>query len=232
LTLEHLTPVIHVVAGVVIDAHERVLIAQRPAGKHLAGRWEFPGGKLEPGEGRVAGLARELKEEIGIAIGQPRPLMRLRHLYSYGEVLLDVWVIRRYSGEPQSLDNQRLRWCGLDELADADLLPADQPIIGLLRLPERLTRSSTPFYRVGNSNLVGESTKASPGSTLLGVFCRSAPEAVEAAAGSDFLVMREAISDGALAALCDEVVSPVFALGLTLERAWSLGASGINAIVC
>jgi mutator protein MutT len=232
LTLEYLSPVIHVVAGVVIDVHERVLIAQRPAGKHLAGRWEFPGGKLEPGEGRVTGLARELKEEIGIVIGQPRPLMRLRHLYSYGEVLLDVWVVRRYGGEPQSLDNQRLRWCSLDELADADLLPADRPIIGLLRLPERLTCSSTPFYRVGNSSTVDESTKASANSTLLGVFCRDAPEAVAAAVGSDFLVLRETISDSALTALCDEVALPVFALGITLERAWSLGASGINAIVC
>jgi mutator protein MutT len=232
LTLEHLSPVIHVVAGVVIDAHERVLIAQRPAGKHLAGRWEFPGGKLEPGEGRVAGLARELKEEIGIVIGQPRPLMRLRHLYSYGEVLLDVWVVRRYAGEPQSLDNQQLRWCGLDELADADLLPADRPIIGLLRLPERLTCSSTPFYRVRNSSTVDESTKAAQNSILLGVFCRDAPEAVATAVGSDFLVLREAISDSALTALCDEVALPVFALGITLERAWSLGASGINAIVC
>ncbi len=233
MTLEHLSPVIHVVAGVVIDAHDRVLIAQRPAGKHLAGAWEFPGGKLEPGEGRVAGLARELKEEIGIAIGQPRPLMRLRHLYSYGEVLLDVWVVRRYSGEPQRLDNQELRWCGLNELADADLLPADQPIIGLLRLPERLTHISTPFYRVGNSSMGGESTEPSKDSTLLGVFCRNPGQAVAAAAaGSDFLVMREAISESALTALCDEVALPVFAQGMTLERAWSLGASGINAIVC
>ncbi len=195
-------------------------------------RWEFPGGKLEPGERRVAGLARELKEEIGITIGQPRPLMRLRHVYSYGEVLLDVWVVRRYSGEPESLDNQPLRWCGLDELADADLLPADQPIIGLLRLPERLTRSSTPFYRVGNSSLAGEGTKASPSSMLLGISCKNAAEAVAAAVGSDFLVMRESISDSALTALCDELALPVFALGMTLERAWSLGASGINAIVC
>ena len=60
---------IHVVAGVVIDSQERVLIAQRPAGKHLAGGWEFPGGKLQPGEERRTGLARELLEEIGIAIG-------------------------------------------------------------------------------------------------------------------------------------------------------------------
>ena len=64
-------PVVHVVAGAVMDAAGRVLIAQRPAGKHLAGGWEFPGGKLEPREGRAAGLARELREELGITIAAP-----------------------------------------------------------------------------------------------------------------------------------------------------------------
>src|SRR5580693_7421101 len=87
-------PVIHVVAGAVIDATGRVLIAQRPPGKHLAGGWEFPGGKLEPGEARATGLARELGEELGIAIRNPRPLIRVRHTYPYGEVLIDMWVVK------------------------------------------------------------------------------------------------------------------------------------------
>jgi 8-oxo-dGTP diphosphatase len=68
-----------VVAAAVIDARGRVLIAQRPAGKHLAGMWEFPGGKVEPGEARADALRRELEEEIGIVIEKPRPLLRLRH---------------------------------------------------------------------------------------------------------------------------------------------------------
>ena len=120
---------IHVVAGVVIDRLRRVLIAQRPAGKHLAGAWEFPGGKLEPGEAPGEGLARELREEIGITIRQPRPLIRVRYAYPHGEVLLDVWVVRRYRGRPRGLDGQRLRWCNARELLGAELLPADRPIL-------------------------------------------------------------------------------------------------------
>ena len=120
----------HVVAAAVIDRRGRVLIAQRPAGKHLAGMWEFPGGKVEAGETRTAALERELREELGIAIGAPRPLLRIRHSYSYGAVLLDVWVVRRYRGEPRGLDGQALRWCSRSSLATAGLLPADRPSSG------------------------------------------------------------------------------------------------------
>lgn len=236
MPLEHATSrPIHVVAGVVIDADDRVLIAQRPAGKHLAGGWEFPGGKLEPGEARVDGLARELREEIGLQIGQPRPLIRLRHAYPYGEVLLDVWVVRRYRGRPQAMDGQQLRWCRQDELASADLLPADRPIVAALRLPERLWQTCTPFYRVGDLSLLRDHPAggghAAQDSKLLGVWCRNADEAAAAAAaGSNFLVLHETLADGDLAALCDAVAVPVFARGVPLERAWALGASGINAM--
>lgn len=116
---KHTRGVTHVVAAAVIGGDERVLIAQRPLGKHLAGGWEFLGGKLEAGETRLEGFARELREEIGITIAKPRPLIRLRHTYPYGEVLLDIWVVRRFSGEPQGLDGQQLRWCSQDELATA-----------------------------------------------------------------------------------------------------------------
>ncbi len=225
--------IIHVVAGVLIDGAGRVLIAQRPAGKHLAGGWEFPGGKLEPGEARAAGLARELREELGIAIGQPRPLLRLRHAYPYGDVLLDVWVVRRYRGEPRGLDGQQLRWCRRDELAKAELLPADRPILAALRLPERLRRMCTRYYRIGDMSHMRErrSLGGSSAEGLLGVFCRNAEEAAgAAAAGADFLVMREAVADCELAASCAAAAVPLFARGVTLARAWALGASGINAI--
>ncbi len=125
---------VHVVAAAVTDADGRILIAQRPPGKHLAGSWEFPGGKLEPGETRVEGLARELKEELGITLtGHPRPLIRVRHAYLFGEVLIDMWVVTRYEGEPRGLDGQQLRWCTQEELATAELLPADRPIVVALR---------------------------------------------------------------------------------------------------
>ncbi len=233
--------VIHVVAGVVIDRKRRVLIAQRPAGKHLAGAWEFPGGKLEPGEARDEGLARELREEIGIAIQRPRPLIRLRHTYPYGEVLLDVWVVRRFRGEPMGLDGQQLRWCCARELPSVELLPADRPILAALRLPERLRRASTPFYRVAGFSANARGAYApgaqargasAPAARLKGLACRNAAEAAAAAGRADFLVMQTALDPRDLAALCSHVAVPVYVPGMALERAWALGASGINAIVC
>lgn len=225
-------PVVHVVAAAVIDAADRVLIAQRPVGKHLAGGWEFPGGKLEPGEERLTGLARELREEIGISIVAPRPLIRVRHAYSSREVLLDVWVVKHYSGEPRGLDGQALRWCAQDELAAADLLPADKPIVAALRLPERLTEASSPYYGIGDLNSLGcpnVGAEATDGARLRGVLCVSAAEAaVAAGAGADFLVLTKTLSAGELAALCQSVSVPVYARGLALEEACVLGASGTN----
>ena len=225
---------IHVVAGVVMDAADRVLIAQRPTGTHLAGGWEFPGGKLEPGEERLAGLARELREELGITLGLPRPLIRVRHAYPSREVLLDVWVVRRYSGEPRGLDGQELRWCSQEELEATELLPADEPIVAALRLPERLRQMSTPYYRIGGSSSLEHAAPgadAANSTQLRGVLCASAPEAAAAAAaGADFQVMREALADGELAALCSSVSVPVFAQGIGLEQAWALGATGVNQI--
>ena len=221
---------LHVVAAALIDGRGRVLIAQRPPGKHLAGMWEFPGGKVEPGEAPVEALRRELLEEIGIAIETPRPLLRLRHTYSYGEVLLDVWVVRRYRGEPRSLDSQALRWCSRASLGTAGLLPADRPIIGALRLPERLRVRDTPYYRV--RDFVEFMARGSGGvDALRGVSCRAVDEARAAVSGgADFVALGEPRERAALAELCGSVEVPVFARGLPLERAWALGASGVNAL--
>jgi 8-oxo-dGTP diphosphatase len=123
----------HVVAGAIFDDAGRVLIAQRPPGKRLAGSWEFPGGKLELGETRVEALTRELREELGIEIREPQPLMQVRHDYPFGEVLIDMWVVTEYSGMPRGLDGQALRWCPLSELDGAELLPADRPIVAALQ---------------------------------------------------------------------------------------------------
>lgn len=230
---------IHVVAGAVIDAAGRVLIAQRPPGKHLAGGWEFPGGKLEPGEARASGLARELAEELGISIGYPRPLIRVRHTYPYGEVLIDMWVVKSYSGEPQGLDGQALKWLSQEELEKAELLPADGPIVRALRLPERLTQLSTPDYEVVESAFPrtrrAVEAAANNRSKLVGMFCTGGEAAagavaVGAGAGADFLVLCDVLADGELAAICDSVPVPVFARGIGLEEAWALGASGCNEI--
>jgi len=231
---------IHVAAAVLFDGRGRVLIAQRPAGKHLAGSWEFPGGKIEPGETRTGALARELKEELGVEIEHPRPLLRLRHAYPYGEVLLDVWVVRRYRGEPRGLDGQALRWCRHAELGSAELLPADRPIVAALRLPERLRRAASPFYEILSCDDLtaavarrpagpGNDPVAGPPRRLDGALCRESRTARQAAsAGADFLVMREVLPPDELAALCRGVDMPVFACGVALERAWTLGASGVN----
>jgi len=227
-------PVVHVAAAAVIDAAGRVLIAQRPQGKHMAGGWEFPGGKLESGEERVAGLARELREELGITIATPRPLIRVRHAYPAREVLLDIWIVTRYSGEPQGLDGQALRWCTQDELPTANLLPADKPIVAALRLPERVTQICTPYYDISDPGPPGRpihGADAAGSPRLRGAFCASAAEAVAATdAGADFLVLRSALAADELAALCDLVSVPVFARGIGLEQSWALGASGLNEI--
>ncbi len=128
---------VHVVAGVLRDAQHRVLLAQRPPGKHLAGGWEFPGGKLEPGETRIDALIRELREELGISVTAAHPLMQVQHAYPQRDILLDVWIVRHYDGSPAALDGQILRWCPQEELAQAGLLPADAPIVAALLLPER-----------------------------------------------------------------------------------------------
>ena len=134
---------IHVVVGTIADSQGRVLIAQRPRGRHMAGRWEFPGGKLGAGEDPLAGLRRELAEELGIAVQAARPLIRLRHTYPERRVLLDVWQVTGYEGEPQPLESQALTWVRPDNLPEHDLLEADRAIVTALRLP-RLARVLSP----------------------------------------------------------------------------------------
>ena len=218
-----------------MDAAGSVLIAQRPAGKHLAGGWEFPGGKLEPAEERLAGLARELREELGITlIGIPRPLIRVRHAYTSREVLLDIWVVKGYGGEPRGLDGQALRWCSQEELEAAELLPADRPIVAALRLPERLTEVASSDYTVADIGSFGSrpGAVATNNVGLHGVFCSAVNEAVATAgAGADFLAMRHALGPDELADLCRLVPVPVFARGIELEEAWASGASGVNEII-
>jgi 8-oxo-dGTP diphosphatase len=121
-----------VVAAALCDDAGRVLIAERPAGKHMAGRWEFPGGKVAPGESEEAALARELKEELGIEMVEAEPMMRLSHRYPDREIELSLWVVRRYRGDPQPLDGQRLKWVKRVQLEAEDILEADRPFVAAL----------------------------------------------------------------------------------------------------
>lgn len=215
------------VAAAVTAPDGRVLIAQRPAGKAMAGSWEFPGGKVETGETRIQALARELQEELGIAlVERPRPLLRVRHTYPTGRVLIDMWVVRGYEGEPRGSEGQALRWCTSEELEEADLLPADRPIVEALRLPERLSTVTSLHYTVGGAG------SAKSYGRLRGILCGSAAEGLNLAATgvADFLVVVGVIPESDLAALCQSIDIPVFVRAASLEHAWALGASGINDI--
>ena len=121
-----------VVAAAILDAAGRVLIAERPPGKPLSGQWEFPGGKVEPGESEEAALARELAEELGIEVTGARAMMRLNHRYPDRAVELSLWVVESYRGEPQALDGQRLKWVPRAQLGSEDILEADRPFVAAL----------------------------------------------------------------------------------------------------
>jgi 8-oxo-dGTP diphosphatase len=121
--------VCRVSAGILRDAAGQVLIAQRPAGKHMAGWWEFPGGKVADGESGAQALARELAEELGVHIGGCHRLLQIRHDYADRIVELDVYVVADYQGEPQGLEGQALKWVQPQALAAERLLPADRPIV-------------------------------------------------------------------------------------------------------
>jgi len=125
-------PIIHVVAGALLDGAGKVLIAQRPPGKHLAGGWEFPGGKLHADETPLQGLRRELQEELGIEVLQAEWLASCEHDYPDRRVVLELWTVPVFKGAPQSLDGQALRWVLLSELESAGLLPADKPLVAAL----------------------------------------------------------------------------------------------------
>lgn len=125
-------PSIDVAAGVLTDDHGRVLIAQRPAGKHQAGWWEFPGGKINAAESAYDGLVRELAEELGITVHAACELLSYTHEYPERSVTLHVFVIEHYSGQPHGLEDQALRWELVDALMEAGLLPADIPIVEAL----------------------------------------------------------------------------------------------------
>ena len=123
-----------VVAAALIDADGRVLVSQRPEGKSLAGLWEFPGGKLEPGEAPEAALIRELAEELGIAVSADclAPLTFASHAYPEMHLLMPLWVCRRWQGQVAPREGQALRWLRARDLRKLAMPPADAPLIPAL----------------------------------------------------------------------------------------------------
>jgi 8-oxo-dGTP diphosphatase len=120
-----------VVACALIDADNRVLIAQRPEGKQLAGLWEFPGGKLEPGERPEPALIRELHEELGIDVKEAclAPLTFASHAYDSFHLLMPLYICRRWEGMVISKEGQALAWVRPNKLRDYPMPPADIPLI-------------------------------------------------------------------------------------------------------
>lgn len=127
--------VLLVSAVALIDPEGRVLLAQRPEGKSLAGLWEFPGGKVEPGETPEAALIRELKEELGIDTWKSclAPLSFASHSYEEFHLLMPLFACRRWEGIPRGHEGQRLAWVRPGQLRDYPMPPADLPLIPILR---------------------------------------------------------------------------------------------------
>jgi 8-oxo-dGTP diphosphatase len=122
-------------AVALIDADGRVLLAQRPEGKSMAGLWEFPGGKVEPGETPEAALIRELQEELGIGTWASclAPLTFASHSYETFHLLMPLFACRKWEGQPQTREHQALKWVRPAEMRSYPMPPADLPIIPILR---------------------------------------------------------------------------------------------------
>jgi 8-oxo-dGTP diphosphatase len=125
-------PRLRVVAAALFDAQGRVLIAERPAGKHMAGWWEFPGGKVAVGESDAEALVRELREELGVETSADACVMTLTHDYPDRIVDLVLWRATVLAGTPQGLDGQQLKWVARQSLREERMLPADEPFIAAL----------------------------------------------------------------------------------------------------
>ena len=128
-------PVVLVVAVALIDTDGRVLLAQRPEGKSMAGLWEFPGGKVHEGETPEAALIRELKEELGIDVTEAclAPLSFASHGYESFHLLMPLYVCRRWNGIVSAREGQRLAWVRPQKLEAYQMPPADKPLVAVLR---------------------------------------------------------------------------------------------------
>jgi len=124
---------LHVAVGVLRRGRE-YLVQRRQTGTPCAGQWEFPGGKVEAGESARDALQRELAEELGVAVRQPRRLMRLPFDYAHARVWLEVFVVDEFDGEAVGLEGQQIQWRALEEIRDMDILAAVPAILQALEL--------------------------------------------------------------------------------------------------
>jgi len=151
--VSHVPVRVHVAAAAIFDDQGRVLISQRPAHVHQGGLWEFPGGKLEPGETAANALRREIHEELGITVQAARPLIRIVHDYPDKAVLLDVWRVDDFAGKPAGCEGQAIEWVGVENLGDYPFPVANTPIIKAASLPDCYL--ITPEPGLGHSRFLG-----------------------------------------------------------------------------
>jgi 8-oxo-dGTP diphosphatase len=131
---------VHVAVGVILNPRGEILISKRHSDSHQGGLWEFPGGKVEAGEAVEVALHRELREELGVEILNWRALLEVRHDYPDKKVLLDVWLIENFSGEPIGREGQPLHWCAPEALLDFQFPAANKAIVeACLVLADRLS---------------------------------------------------------------------------------------------
>lgn len=139
--------IVQVVAAVIYRPDGRFLLAQRPAGKVYEGYWEFPGGKVEPGESAAAALARELDEELGIKVKRAYPWITRRYVYAHATVDLNFYRVTDFEGDAHGRENQSLSWQSIEHIDVCPLLPANGPILSALSLP--------PIYGISNAGETG-----------------------------------------------------------------------------
>lgn len=128
-------PIVLVSACALVDIEGRVLLAQRPEGKSMAGLWEFPGGKVEPGEAPELALIRELKEELEIDVTASclAPFTFASHTYEKFHLLMPLYVCRKWQGIPTPVEGQTLKWVRPVRMGDYPMPPADEPLVAMLR---------------------------------------------------------------------------------------------------
>ena len=149
--------VIHVAVAVIIGDDGRILLARRTQNQHMGGLWEFPGGKVEPGEEITAALSRELNEELDIAVTTFKPLITIRHDYPDKSVLLNTWIVSGVQGEAKGNEGQRIEWTERERLSHYRFPAANQAIVNALMLPDRymvsgyFTDSSSLFAKVASA---------------------------------------------------------------------------------
>ena len=124
---------LHVAVGVILDSHQNILLALRPNSSHQGGLWEFPGGKVEAGESVEQALARELLEELGIHMTACRPLLEVKHDYADKSVLLDVWWVDSFQGQPEGKEGQPIEWVTPQNIEQYDFPQANQAIVAAVR---------------------------------------------------------------------------------------------------